>query len=76
MKNVLKKLFIALNLISLVSCGTNTSSSESSISSNVSNDYEVIDKSVSNVTTKDGSKVQPFNTIVTLRTFSQKDHND
>ena len=75
------KTFIALlSLISLVGCG-NSSSSESSIisSSNSipnSTEYEVIDKSVSNVKTKDGSYVMPFNTIVTLRTFCGKDYND
>ena len=78
MKRKITKLFILLSLISFVGCGTNNPSSSDLPSSSVdvnSTDYEVVDKSVSNVTTKDGSKVQPFNTIVALRTFSQKDHH-
>ena len=78
MKRKITKLFILLSLISFVGCGPNNSSSSDLPSSSVdvnSTDYEVVDKSVSNVTSKDGSKVQPFNTIVALRTFSQKDHH-
>lgn len=67
------KLFITLlSLISIVGCTTGKNSS----STIGLTDYQVIDKSVSNVRTKDGSLVSPFNTIVTLRTFNQKDHND
>ena len=78
MKRNITKLFILLSLISFVSCGNNLPSSESgSNSENInSTEYEVIDRSVSNVVTKDKVKVQPFNTIVTLRTFCQKDFND
>ena len=80
MKIKFKGLIVLLSLISLVGCGNNGSSSEQVSSNNSSilntTDYEVIDKSVSNVKTKDGSYVMPFNTIVTLRTFCGKDYND
>ena len=80
MKIKFKGLIVLLSLISLVGCGNNGSSSEQVSSNNSSilntTDYEVIDKSVSNVKTKDGSYVMPFNTIVTLRTCCGKDYND
>ena len=76
------KIFITLlSLISVCGCGNVNSSSENGLmssSNSVPNTttYEVIDKSVANVKTKDGFSVMPFNTIVTLRTFSGKDFND
>ena len=76
MRRKTTKLFVLLSLISFVSCGSNLPSSESSSINSNSTDYEVIDKSVSNVTTKDGYKVQPFNTIVALRTYCQKDSSE
>ena len=70
MKLGLKTIISLFGLVSLIGCG--------SISNSVplSTDYNVIDKSVLNVKTKDGLNVMPFNTIVTLRTFCEKDHND
>ena len=79
MKFNLKVFILIFSLISLVGCGENGSSNETSSSVSsipYTTEYQVIDKSVSNVRTKDGYLVQPFNTIVTLRTFSGKDYND
>lgn len=80
MKIGLKLIITVFSLVSLVGCGNNGSSSEQISSNNNSipstTDYEVIDKSVSNVKTKEGSYVLPFNTVVTLRTFCGKDYND
>ena len=80
MKIKFKIVVALLSLISLVGCGNNGSSSEQISSNNNSipstTDYEVIDKSVSNVKTKEGGYVLPFNTVVTLRTFCGKDYND
>lgn len=80
---IISKTFIALLILcSIVGCGNSNSSLDSlggSISSSInenSTEYEVIDKSVSNVKTKDGEYVMPFNTIVTLRTFCKKDYNE
>lgn len=66
MKIKFKAFVILLSLISFVSCNNSGNSTE----------YQVIDRTVSNITTKDGQKVTPFNTIVTLRTFCEKDFND
>ena len=80
MKIGLKLIITLFSLVSLVGCGNNGSSSEQISSNNNSipstTDYEVIDKSVSNVKTKEGGYVLPFNTVVTLRTFCGKDYND
>lgn len=80
MKIGLKLIITLFSLFSLVGCGNNGSSSEQISSNNNSipstTDYEVIDKSVSNVKTKEGGYVLPFNTVVTLRTFCGKDYND
>lgn len=67
-----------LSLVSFVGCGNNSSSNSSNEVPVIENtpDYQVVDKSVSNVMTKDGSYVMPFNTVVTLRTFSGKDYYD
>lgn len=69
MKIGLKRIISLCSLICVVGCGVNTSSE-------LLTTYQVIDKSASNVKTKDGSYVMPFNTIVTLRTFSEKDSYD
>ena len=70
MKFGLKTIIALFGLVSLIGCGNIISSGPSST------DYQVVDKSVANVKTKDGSQVMPFNTIMTLRTFSQKDHDE
>ena len=70
MKLGLKTIISLFGLVSLIGCGSISNSLTSST------DYNVIDKSVLNVKTKDGLNVMPFNTIVTLRTFCEKDHND
>lgn len=76
MKINLKKIITLSSLLFIIGCGNNNSSSISSSSKLNDTDYQIIDKSVSNIATKDGSVVTPFNTIVTLRTFSQKDHDE
>ena len=69
---VTRKSFISLlSLIFLVACNVDDNSLKS-----VDSSYKIVDKSVENIITKDGVYVAPFNTVVTLRTFSQKDHND
>lgn len=67
------KLFLSLlSFISILGCSKNNpTNSFSSLT-----EYQVIDQSVYNVKAKDGTMVTPFNTIVSLRTFCQKDSND
>ena len=78
MKIKLKTVISLLSLISLVGCGNNSSDNSSNNVPGIENttDYQIVDKSVSNVQTKDGSYVMPFNTVVTLRTFCGKDYYD
>lgn len=63
-----KGLFLILSLLLCTSC-VNSSSSSSSLSE----EYKIYDTYVSNIKAKDGLIVQPFNTMVTLRTFCEKD---
>lgn len=75
MKN--KYFIILLIFMLLTGCGQNTSSNISSSaisnSSSYSDEYEICDSYVSNILTKDNTPVSPFNTLITLRTFSKKD---
>ena len=75
MKN--KYFIILLIFILLTGCGQNSSSNISSStisnSSSYSDEYEICDSYVSNILTKDNTPVSPFNTLITLRTFSKKD---
>lgn len=71
MNNKTKKIIVLFSLFSIVGCGNGNNNSTSN-----KTDYQVIDRSVSNVETKDGKYVSPFNTVVSLRTFSQKDFDN
>ena len=70
MKFGLKTIISLFGLVSLIGCGNVISSGP------LSTEYQVVDKSVANIKTKDGLSVMPFNTIMTLRTFSEKDHSE
>lgn len=70
MKFGLKTIISLFGLVSLIGCGDVISSGP------LSTVYQVVDKSVANIKTKDGLSVMPFNTIMTLRTFSEKDYSE
>ena len=69
MKIGLKVVISLLSLVSLMSCGSSQSSNHIP-----STKYEIVDASAQNIKTKDGFMVTPFDTVVTLRTFSEFDY--
>lgn len=71
MKTKSIKFISLLGLIVLSSCSVRTNNS-----SVLSTKYEVFDSMVHNIETKEGLMVSPFNTILSLRTFCERDdHN-
>jgi len=68
MKTKSIKFISLLGLIVLSSCSVRTNNS-----SVLSTKYEVFDSMVHNIETKEGLMVSPFNTILSLRTFCERD---
>ena len=70
MKTKSLKFISLLSFIVLTGCKVEVNKSSSST---LSTKYEVFDSMVHNIKTKDGLMVSPFNTILSLRTFCEKD---